>query len=227
MMKVAFNRIVQTLFVLSSLLGITAPSYAEPTNLSLLKKEIVSYHDSGAYAKELAGVIGQAQAYILKAAKLNAHQPNKKKLALVLDIDETSLSNYNRIVQRDFVGNKKQIQQAIMAADAPAIAPMLALYNDARKQGIHVFFVTGRPLADLKATRTNLLRAGFKHWTGLYLRPDDYHKPSIAPFKTQARKSITKQGYTIIASIGDQQSDLAGGFAQKAFKLPNPFYYLP
>jgi len=28
----------------------------------------------------------------------------------------------------------------------------------------------------------------------------------------------------IIANIGDQESDLAGGFAEKTFKLPNPFY---
>nr|WP_232220795.1 HAD family acid phosphatase [Legionella tunisiensis] len=88
-------------------------------------------------------------------------------------------------------------------------------------------FVTGRPLSELKATRANLLRAGFNHWAGLYLRPDTYRQPSITPFKTQARKSIANQGYTVIASIGDQDSDLKGGFMQKGFKLPNPFYHLP
>jgi acid phosphatase len=28
----------------------------------------------------------------------------------------------------------------------------------------------------------------------------------------------------IIANMGDQASDLAGGHAEKTFKLPNPFY---
>ena len=35
---------------------------------------------------------------------------------------------------------------------------------------------------------------------------------------------ITADGYTIIANLGDQESDLAGGYAEKTFKLPNPFY---
>lgn len=35
------------------------------------------------------------------------------------------------------------------------------------------------------------------------------------------------QGYEIVASFGDQWSDLAGTSAAVAsFKLPNPFYYI-
>jgi hypothetical protein len=30
-----------------------------------------------------------------------------------------------------------------------------------------------------------------------------------------------------VASVGDQYSDLAGGHEAVAFKLPNPFYFLP
>jgi putative acid phosphatase of HAD superfamily subfamily IIIB len=42
-----------------------------------------------------------------------------------------------------------------------------------------------------------------------------------------ARAAIEQQGCRIIASVGDQYSDLAGGHEDKAFKLPNPFYFLP
>jgi hypothetical protein len=28
-------------------------------------------------------------------------------------------------------------------------------------------------------------------------------------------------------NVGDQQSDLDGGFAEKAFRVPNPFYFIP
>jgi len=35
------------------------------------------------------------------------------------------------------------------------------------------------------------------------------------------------QGYDILLTIGDQYSDLKGGYADKGFKLPNPMYYLP
>ena len=34
-------------------------------------------------------------------------------------------------------------------------------------------------------------------------------------------------GYTIVANMGDQPSDLAGGHAERAFLLPNPFYRIP
>jgi len=45
-------------------------------------------------------------------------------------------------------------------------------------------------------------------------------------FKTAARAEVAKD-FTIILNLGDQQSDLDGGNADKAFKLPNPFYYIP
>jgi hypothetical protein len=28
-------------------------------------------------------------------------------------------------------------------------------------------------------------------------------------------------------NIGDQMSDLDGGFAERTYKLPNPFYFIP
>jgi len=31
----------------------------------------------------------------------------------------------------------------------------------------------------------------------------------------------------LIANIGDRDSDLAGGHAERAFKLPDPFYFTP
>ena len=50
---------------------------------------------------------------------------------------------------------------------------------------------------------------------------------SAADFKAPQRAQIEAQGYTIIANIGDQPSDLAGGFAQQTYLLPNPFYRIP
>jgi hypothetical protein len=32
---------------------------------------------------------------------------------------------------------------------------------------------------------------------------------------------------TIVANMGDQPSDLEGGFAERTFLLPNPFYRIP
>lgn len=202
-------------------------SFSEPQNLSLLKKEIQTYYDSGLYQRELERKISCAKEYIVKRAQANQKSKNPRKLALVLDIDETSLSNYSKMVKRDFIGDRAQIHKEILAADSPAIKPMLELYNEALKNHIKVFFVTGRQKSEYDATRLNLLNAGYAKWSGLYVRPDEYSHPSIINFKSSTRAQIAQKGYTIIASIGDQESDLSGGYAEKGFKLPNPFYYLP
>ena len=45
-------------------------------------------------------------------------------------------------------------------------------------------------------------------------------------FKAPARGEIEKQGYKIIANVGDQWSDLNGGSSEHSFKVPNPFYFI-
>ena len=47
------------------------------------------------------------------------------------------------------------------------------------------------------------------------------------PFKSAARGEIEAKGYHIVVNIGDQYSVLAGGYAERVFKLPDPFYYIP
>lgn len=226
-MKHRFNSFFSILLTFSASLFFSSLICAEPPNLSLLKKELIQYHDSGLYQQELTEKIKQAQKYIIQRAIANQRHHPSQKLALVLDIDETSLSNYDKMVKHSFAPNREEIHQEIMAADSPVIQPTLALYQEAKKHGIKVFFVTGRDESERKATVRNLIKAGYKNWAGLYLRPSKYPFPSIIPFKSQARARISKEGYTIIASIGDQCSDIRGGYAQKGFKLPNPYYYLP
>jgi hypothetical protein len=59
------------------------------------------------------------------------------------------------------------------------------------------------------------------------LRPKADDNPPMVPYKTGERGKIAAQGYAIIGNIGDQHSDLAGGYAERAWKLPNPFYFIP
>ena len=46
-------------------------------------------------------------------------------------------------------------------------------------------------------------------------------------YKSGTRAYIESQGYDVVADLGDQFSDLLGGYADKTFKMPNPNYYLP
>lgn len=197
----------------------------EPTNIGKLRHKIKQYYHSGAYMRDTKSVVERARSYINHQIKRINNK--RKKLAIVLDIDETSLSNYNKLEARNFIGDRITIHREILAGGAPAIKPMLSLYNEARYNGIAVFFVTGRTVSEKFATVKNLKEAGYRKWTGLYMRPDNYSKHSIVPFKSHARREISELGYTIIASIGDQESDIEGGYTMKGFKMPNPYYYIP
>jgi hypothetical protein len=48
----------------------------------------------------------------------------------------------------------------------------------------------------------------------------------VITFKSGQRAALEAQGYRIVANVGDQESDLAGGHADRSFKLPNPFYFI-
>jgi predicted secreted acid phosphatase len=207
-------------------------------------QSVRNYHDSGSYASDLQAVDSQAQSFMQRqtkalrgrakrrcnAAKRNGVKGGKRRrackrpnLAIVLDIDETSLSNYEELNGADFSNAEGALVLALGSADSPAIAPTLALYQRARRLGIAVFAVTGRPpfVADL--TRQNLNRAGYTDLAGLYLKPSG--EATIA-FKSASRAAIEQAGYRIVANIGDQESDLSGGHADRTYKLPNPFYFI-
>ena len=107
-----------------------------------------------------------------------------------------------------------------------ALAPTVALVRRARELGVAVFFVTGRPPELREATERNLREQGYE-WDGVVLQPAGASFASAVDFKAPERKRIAERGYTILLSMGDQQSDLDGGYAERTFKLPNPVYFLP
>jgi acid phosphatase len=206
----------------------------QPINLGELKQQIRHYACSGAYDSEIAKVALEAQAYVEKRAGEVA------KPALVLDIDETSLSNFREILANDFGfiydGACDVLPKGpcgwrawALSARAEAIVPTLALFRAAKAKGVAVFFVTGRrdDEEQRKATVKNLTDAGYEGWAGLSMRPVSDQNASVVPYKSGERAKIAAQGHTIIANSGDQHSDLAGGYAERAWKLPNPFYFIP
>jgi acid phosphatase len=198
---------------------------AEPQNIALLQRELNQYYDSGQYQKEVAAVIQKAE-YDL-SQELNKAKNTSDKLALVLDIDETALSNYSSLAKQKFGGDMNRVEQDIHAAKDPAISPTLRLYEFAKAHKMSVFFITGRREHERNLTIENLQRAGYKDWDGIYFKPEKYKEASAVPYKSSIRKRLANAGYRILANIGDQHSDLAGGYAQYSYKLPGPFYYIP
>jgi len=196
------------------------------------KSAAEAYIKSGAYLRDVATVDGQVSTWVGIRASQVSHP------ALVFDIDETSLSNIQEETANDF-GYVAQgacdhlpkgpcgFEAWEALAIAPALAPTFDLIKQAQASGVAIFFVTGRKEALRAVTETNLKRAGYANWQGLYLEPDGSHFGNASAYKAPTRAKIEADGFTIIATVGDQYSDLTGGHAERGYKLPNPFYYLP
>jgi predicted secreted acid phosphatase len=173
--------------------------------------------------KKKAKTKGKRRGKKRRKAPKACREARDTKLAITLDIDETSLSNYQELQAANFTGAVGALALATITADSPAIQPTLQLYRAARARGIAVFFITGRPDISADVTVQNLNAAGYTDRAGISFKPTD---AQTIPYKSGERAKIEQQGYRIIANVGDQESDLAGGYADRSFKLPNPFYFI-
>lgn len=190
-------------------------------NLGIVRQQVKAYVESGPYWQDVDEVIGRAQAYLEE----NLSRFEGKKPAIVLDIDETSISNLGYMKQADY-GYVPDLWTAwIESGQAPPIESTLSLFRYARKNGVAVIFISSRDNSQQKLTARNLERAGYTDYQALILRTSG--APTSAAFKAGVRKKLSEQGYFIVLNIGDQFSDLEGGYAEATFKLPNPMYYVP
>lgn len=218
------NRYLTFLLIVFSGFFVSLAQAQEPSSLYLAKQQLIRYHDSGEYDKDIYLIMQRALHYL--QARLSQKELTGKRLAIVLDIDETALSNYPTMLKLGFGGSREEIRRAEVKALDPVIKPTLSLYQFAKANHVAVFFVTGRREDERQSTVQNLLKAGYREWDGLILKPRNYKLKSISFYKSAARKKLTDQGYHLVLNIGDQLSDLADSYAEKNYKLPNPFYYL-
>ena len=204
-----------------------APAERIP-NLDSLKAELKQYYactcKCGCYAKDLDHQADRAIAFLRMRA---AHPKTLQKLALVLDIDETTLSNYEEMIKGDFAYDKTAFDAWVESAKAPAIPGTVRLLNEARRLGVSVFFITGRAESERAATELNLHNQGIQDWQQLILRQPTQATTTAQTYKSAARVAIQAQGYKIVLNVGDQWSDLKGApEAESSVKYPDPFYFL-
>ena len=207
------------LVLLAAGLHLAAPA-AEPLNLSTAKAEVLYYVDAGTYEREVAGVAEEAKAWMTDRA---SQRRAGEKLALVLDIDETALTNLPHMREMDFGYLPAMWDEWVAEGTAQPLAPVFDVYRLARRLDVAVFFVTGRKESDRPGTERNLREVGYGEYVQLLMKPNDTRTVTRV-FKTETRRELERAGWIIIANVGDQTSDLEGGAAEKTFKLPNPFY---
>ncbi len=156
--------------------------------------------DYAAWQRDVQAVVDQATPYVTERTA----DARGRKQAIVLDIDNSSL-------ETDFHWT---------TFPTPAIKPVLELTRYAHSRGVAVFFVTARPGILDSVTDWNLRQVGYPV-SGLYVRhlPDLFQ--GVSTYKTAKRAEIEAKGYTIIANIGNNSTDLVGGHAERTFKLPD------
>jgi acid phosphatase len=199
-------------------------------NVDLLKKELRAYHECtckcGCYAHDLDTQANRAVVFLRRSAA--GQHRSGRKLAMILDIDETTLSNYQEMASSDFTFNKPAFDAWIDSAKPPAIPGTVRLFNEAKRLGVAVFFITGRAEDERAVTERNLRAAGIDGWQQLIMRPAEMKDKTATVYKSAERAKIVAAGYTMILSVGDQWSDLRGApEAEFNVKYPNPFYFLP
>ena len=232
--------------------GGSAP--ADIPNLGLVKTQIKAYYgDDGTtdsnpklgsrYAKDVHRMRTVAYGALPRLIRDADADP-----VVLVDVDDTTLSNYRYDATHDFGYDPVVNAAYIHDVGMPAVFGMPRLLRTASADA-EVYYLTGRPETQRADTARDLQRAGYPDVTAadtshLFMRnkanPPAYlpcEKPAATPatycttveYKSLTRKHIESLdgGQDIVLNIGDQFSDLAGGYADRRLKVPNPMYFLP
>ncbi len=183
-------------------------------------EQITQYYESGEYAADLRKKTDAATKSLKAQLKKEPRKP-----AIVFDIDDTLESTYRCAKKGNF--ERSAINVCTAQGDQDPIPRMWTLLKYAQKRKVAIFVITGRPQGIEPGTREQLKEDGLTGKYTLVMRPNsEFGKPS-QPYKAAARKAIQKKKFKILVNIGDQDSDLDGGYAVKRYKVPNPMYFTP
>jgi HAD superfamily, subfamily IIIB (Acid phosphatase) len=138
-----------------------------------------------------------SRAYVRDRVARSQADHSATKLALNLDIDNTSLATYY--------------------AKGKPVAATLRLVKYAKSKGVYILFNTGRSVSTRTATIAGLKRAGYPV-DGLctHLKGE-----SLQAGKQRCRSSYVSHGFTLIANIGNRSTDFVGTSYERAYRLPN------
>lgn len=201
------------------IMSIFKNSCQEPPNLGLAKQKVSAYFNSGRYRDQIDMIGTQIQEWVERHAPYANHQ------AIVFDFDDTLVSTWPETEKNDF-GYNSEIAAAWAEKRFFALKPIQKAYEAARQAGLTIVIITARSEQMRPAVLENLQYAGYSGWHQLILRPASFDNRSRKCFKTHCRKELERSGMQIMINVGDQISDLAGGHAEKRFKLPNPAYFV-
>jgi hypothetical protein len=210
-----------------------------PNNIDGGDISLHTFSATAGYATEMHHLVNQAKAYLDSEAMNNDFDGMQP--AIVLDVDDTTLNTYSYEIYSNFVFNPTTNAAFVNAGVFPAVPYMTTLVQRAIHDHYTVFFLTGRPESQRAGTVANLVSAGYPapDAAHLFMRNKDASAPAYLPcdatppycttdmYKSMTRAHIESLGYQIVANFGDQYSDLSFDHEKRAYKVPNPMYFLP
>ncbi|WP_354003070.1 HAD family acid phosphatase [Microbacterium elymi] len=172
---------------------------------------------------------------------MRAARHSHKTPAIVVDTDDTMLFTYDMEVgDMHFVFDPAEQDVWVEGKKFTATPGMVDLVTTAQRLGFAVIGITGRSDAQKAASIENVTDVGYPGFTAAnyYTKWPTGAQPSYiscatsscttVEFKAGTRRHLEQDlGYDVVLNVGDQWSDLQGGYADHTQKLPNPTYYLP
>ena len=190
---------------------------------------IVAYYATSAPA-DRASVAQAARSWIPRwlKSRCGTRTPSQCHAVVVFDIDETLLGSLNYSLAQNPVNqfNPSSWDAFVRSCAYQPIPEVIALYHELQAKGIPLVLLGGGSESLRDPWVSCLHRNGIDGWQAFILRGPDTPAMPVAEFKARERARIEAAGQRIVASIGDQVSDMAGGHLVRGFLLPNLLYYL-
>lgn len=150
------------------------------------------------------------------------------RAVVVFDIDETLLGTLSYSLAQDPVNqfNPATWDAYVRSCAYQPIPEVIGLYQALQAERIPLVLLGGGSESLREAWVSCLQSNGITGWQAFILRGPESSGLTVAEFKARERARIEAAGQRVVASIGDQVSDMAGGHLVRGFLLPNLLYYL-
>jgi len=205
--------------VVAIISGMTSAARHHPVNLTIAKDRVEAYYEGGHYTLDATKAVN-------KAIKHFERVPVTTSATIVFDIDDTLLSTFCLDKSISY-GHVPELSQAYERyGQLPALPQTKRLYDYLLGRGFHIILLTGRKENAKEGTIKNLESQGITGFDEVIARSPEEEPLTALAYKAAHRATLTKEGYDIVGSVGDQWSDLCGGFAGYQVKLPNYRYIL-
>jgi len=218
-------------------------------NIDVVKKTIATYYGdpgTGIADKSRSPYISEMKRIVAALKKrlpgyLAQSRHSGRTPAIVVDTDDTMLFTYDMEVgDMHFVFDPAEQDVWVQHKRFPATPGMVDVVTTAQRLGFAVIGITGRSADQKAASIQNVTDVGYSGFTAAnyYTKWPAGAQPSYlacatsscttVEYKAGTRRHLEKDlGYDVVLNVGDQWSDLQGGYADHIQKLPNPTYYLP